>query len=307
MQRIMLLTLALGALGAPRLGAQDASGAALWRLAAATLPVPPALVTGAAAAFWNPAQGSGDSVRTRVALEAVQTPSAIAASGMLATVRVRAGALGEVGVVYGRVALSDLARTGDTPDPIGSEVPVYTYAIGATWARQLALGRGVTTIGATLAFHESRLDTDRANRWTMDVGATHRLANDRVRIAAATHFFSSLSTRSPAQDAYAGIEYRLWQGALWGDRGAVRARYGIAFGHGVAADHQVSVGGEFGSTTTITLDASVVREGGYESTAWRPVGGIGLRVGKYRVTLARDAGVNELGSAYRVGVEASFR
>jgi hypothetical protein len=286
--------------------AQEASGAALWRLAGTTLPVPPALATGPAAVLWNPAQRD-DSGRTHAALEAVQTPSAIGASGMLAAVRFRTGRLGDLGLVYGRVALSDLTRTGDTPDPVGSEVPVYTYAVGATWSRGVALGSGSTTVGATLAFHETRLDTERANRWTIDVGASHTFGDDRLRVAAATHFFSSLSTANPTQDAYAGVEYRLWGGPLWGDRAVLRARYGIAFAHAFSADHHLGLGGEFGKGAALALDAAVVREGGYGAPSWRPVGGIRLRVGKYRITLARDAGVNDLGSAYRVGVEARFR
>ncbi len=58
----------------------------------------------------------------------------------------------------------------------------------------------------------------------------------------------------------------------------------------------------------VSFDLMVAREGGYSSgVGWRPVAGLGLTVGKYRVTLARDTGVNEVGSAYRVGVEASFK
>lgn len=128
-----------------------------------------------------------------------------------------------------------------------------------------------------------------------------------VRVAAATHFFSALRASDPAQDAYAGVEVRLWRGPLWGDRATLRGRYGIVFGHGFPADHHLGLGGEFGTGGALALDASVVREGGYGAAGWRPVAGVRLRVGKYRVTLARDAGVNELGSAYRVGVEARFR
>lgn len=306
MQRIipLLVVWLLGrAAAAP---AQDASGAALWRLAATTLPLPHALATGPASAIWNPAQRP-DSARLQVAFEAVQTPSAIGASGLLAALRARAGAWGAVGVIYGRVGLSDLTRTIDSPDPAGSEVPVYTSALGVTWARGIDLGSGQTTLGATLAFHETRLDTERANRWTMDVGGTHVLGDDRLRVAAATHFFSSFRANAPAQDAYGAVEYRLWRGALWGDRAVLRARYGIAFGHGFAADHQVGIGGEFGAAGTLALDAAVVREGGYEVASWRPIGGVRLRVGKYRITFARDAGVNDLGSAYRVGVEAHIK
>ena len=86
----------------------------------------------------------------------------------------------------------------------------------------------------------------------------------------------------------------------------IRGRYGLAFGHGFTADHQLGVGAEL--ARKVSFDLMVAREGGYSSGAgWRPVAGLGLTIGKYRVTLARDAGVNDIGSAYRVGVEAGFK
>jgi hypothetical protein len=299
MQRIAALLVGLAALGAGRGTAQQAAGVALWRLAATTLPLPAALATGTTAAFWNPAQIE-DSARTQLGLEGVQTPAAIGASAVLAAVRVRAGSIGQVGVVYGRVGLSDLTRTGDSPDPIGSAIPVYASAAGVTWSRPV----GEMALGVTVAYHETRLDAVRATRWTFDVGASRDFTS-RLRVAAATHFFSSLSTSDAAQDMYAGVEYRLWQGPLWGDRAVVRGRYGIAFGHGFPADHQVGAGVELGRV--VALDAVVTREGGYGAAGWRPAAGIRLTIGKYRVTLARNAGVNELGSAYRVGVDARFQ
>lgn len=301
MQRIAVLLVGLAALGGADAAAQDAAGTALWRLAATTLPVPPALATGTAAVFWNPAQ-TEDSARTLVALEGIEAPAAIGASGVLAAVRVRARSLGYLGVVYGRVGLSDVTRTGDSPDPIGGAVPVYTHAFGATWARSF----GATALGATVGFHETRLDAVRATRWTVDVGVS-REVTPGLRLAAATHFFSSLSADDPAQDVYAGVEGRLWQGALWsgGERTVVRGRYGIAFGHGFTADHHAGLGFEVGRV--VALDAGVVREGSYGAEGWRPVAGVRLIIGKYGVTLARDAGVNGLGSAYRVGVDARFQ
>ena len=299
MQRIAVLLLGLAViLGRPSM-AQETTGTALWRLAATTLPLPPALATGTAAVFWNPAQVE-DSARTQLGLEGIQTPAAIGAAGVLAAVRIRAGSVGQIGLVYGRVGLNDLTRTGDSPDPIGSGVPVFTSALGATWSRPVA----GAALGATLAYHETRLDAVRATRWTLDVGASGDIAPG-LRVAAATHFFSSLSTSDPAQDVYAGVEYRLWQGPLWGDRAVVRGRYGLAFGHGFTADHQVGAGFELGRV--VALDIGVTREGSYGAPGWRPAAGVRVTIGKYRVTLARDAGVNELGSAYRVGVDARFR
>jgi hypothetical protein len=301
MQRIggLLVGLLVAAAG-PGVGQESAAGTALWRVAATTLAIPPALATGPGATFWNPAQ-AGDSARTQIAIEAVQTAAAIGASGMLAALRVRTRSLGDIGLVYGRVGLSDLTRTTDSPDPTGSDVPVYTFALGATWARMF----GATNVGATLAFHETRLDATHADRWTVDVGASRTVAGEWLRVAAATHFFSSISVSEPAQDIYAGIEARVWHGPLWGDRAVLHGRYGLAFGHGFAADHHLGLGAEFAGT--VGLDLAVVREGSYGEGGWRPVGGVRVTIGKYRITLARDAGVNELGSAYRVGAEARFR
>jgi len=302
MQRIVLLFVGLSTLAAARTNAQQATGTTLWRVAATTLTTPPALAVGAAAALWNPAQ-TEDSARVQLAFEAIQTPSSVDATGVIATARIPAGRLGQFGLIYGRVGLSGITQTTDSPDPTGSSVPVYTFAFGATWARKL----GGTNVGATLAFHETRLDVTRADRWTLDVGASRALRGDRFRIAAATHFFSSLKTNDPAQDVYAGVEARLWEGAVSarGDRAVIRGRYGISFAHGFSADHQFGIGAEL--SRIVAFDVLVAREGSYAGSGWRPAAGLRLAIGKYRITLARDAGLNDLGSAYRVGVEARFK
>lgn len=302
MQRIALLFVGLSTLAAARASAQQATGTTLWRVAATTLTTPPALALGAAAALWNPAQ-TEDSARVQLAFEAIQTPSSVDAAGVIATARIPAGKLGRIGLIYGRVGLSDITQTTDSPDPTGSTVPVYTFAFGANWARKI----GGTNVGATLAFHETRLDVARADRLTLDVGASRTLAGDRFRIAAATHFFSSLKTNDPAQDVYAGVEARLWEGAVSarGDRAVIRGRYGISFAHGFSADHQFGLGAEL--SRIVGFEVLVAREGSYAGGGWRPAAGLRLAIGKYRLTLARDAGLNELGSGYRVGVEARFK
>ena len=301
MQRIAALIVATIALVSSRGAGQQAAGTALWRVAATTLALPAALATGPAATFWNPAQ-TEDSARAQIGLEAIQTPAAVGASGMLAAVRIPARALGGgyIGLVYGRVGLSDLTRTTDSPDPDGT-VPFYTFALGATWARMF----GALNLGATVAFHETRLDASRADHWTFDVGASCNFMDERIRLALATHFLSELSANDPGQDVYAGVEAKLWEGPLWGGRAALRGRYGMAFAHGFDADHQLGLGGEL--ARIVALDIAVVREGGYSAGGWRPVAGVRVAIGKYRVTLARDAGVNDIGSAYRIGVDARFK
>lgn len=303
MQRIGPLLVGAFTLGAAAAPAQQATGTTLWRVASTTLPMPPALALGPAATLWNPAQ-TQDSARLQLAFEAIQTPSAVDATGLIGTIRFPAGRLGHLGLIYGRVGLSDVTQTTDSPDPSGATLPVYTFAVGANWSRVI----GSTSVGATLAFHETRLDLARADRWTLDVGASRAFGGDRLRVAAATHFFSSLKTNDPSQDVYAALEARIWQGQVSGrgDRATVRARYGISFAHGFEADHQFGLGVDV--SKTIAFDLMVAREGSYGSGAgWRPVAGVRLSIGKYRVTVARDAGLNDLGSAYRVGVEARIR
>ena len=107
MQRIGLLAVGLLLLAAARAPGQQATGTTLWRVAATTLPVPPALTLGPAAVMWNPAQ-TQDSARVQLALEAIQTPAAVDATGIIAAVRIPAGSIGQLGLLYGRVGLSDI-------------------------------------------------------------------------------------------------------------------------------------------------------------------------------------------------------
>src|SRR5438093_9228350 len=272
MQRICgtLLTLLPGLLAA-----QQSAGTELWRLAATTLPIPPALATGGAAAFWNPAQPAGPE-HGSVAFEAIETSPEVGAQGVLLTARARVTPIGGVGLVYGRMSIGDLVRTSLSPDPDPGGIPYYTQALGAHWGTVLA----GTALGATLAYHDTRLDVAGSNRWTIDVGA-RRTLGDVVTLAATTPGFSRLATGDPTQDLYGGVELRVWHGPLWGSRGAVRGRYGIAAAHGYSADHQFGAGFELGSL--FASDLVVAREGSYGQASWRAVAGMRVAVGRDRV------------------------
>src|SRR5437667_364301 len=216
MQRISLL---LAGFAPAALWAQRAAGTELWRVAAATLPLPPALGTGGAAAFWNPAQPAIPE-RASLALELIETAPTVGASGVLTTARVRVRPLGQVGFVYGRMGIGDLVRTSLSPDPDPGTIAYYTQTLGATWG--MALGRGGTALGATVAYQQTHLDAAQSNRWTLDVGA-RRTFSDAVTLATATHFFSRFATGDASQELYGGLEVRVWHGPLWGARGALAA------------------------------------------------------------------------------------
>src|SRR2546421_11031100 len=115
-QRIGRLLVGLLAVGGPPTTAQQAAGTTLWRVAATTLATPAALAVGPAAALCNPAQ-TEDGARLQLGVEAIQTPSAEDATGVIATVRVPSGPLGQVGVLFGRVGLSHISPTLHSPHP----------------------------------------------------------------------------------------------------------------------------------------------------------------------------------------------
>src|SRR5438552_1498329 len=111
MPRVPLL---LGVLAPAALLGQEGAGAELWRLAATTLAQPPALATGGAAGFWNPAlPATGE--RAAFGLEVVNTPSAVGASGVLLTARARVSPVGRRGL--GARSLRDYVDARLHPGP----------------------------------------------------------------------------------------------------------------------------------------------------------------------------------------------
>src|SRR2546428_8634701 len=219
MPRVPLL---LGVLAPAALLGQEGAGAELWRVAATTLAQPPALATGGAAGFWNPAQPvTGE--RAALGLEAVSTPATVGAAGVLFTARARLRPVGRVGIVYGRMSVSDLVPTSLSPDPDGGTIPFYTETVGASWSA----ARGASALGATRAYRTTKLDHEQANRWTLDVGVRYGVTG-ALTVALATRSFSRFAASDAAQDFSAGIDYRGWRGPLWrgGGAGTGRRRFG---------------------------------------------------------------------------------
>ena len=298
MPRVPLL---LGVLAPAALLGQEGAGAELWRVAATTLAQPPALATGGAADFWNPAQpGTGE--RAALGLEAVSTPATVGAAGVLFTARARLRPVGRVGIVYGRMSVSDLVPTSLSPDPDGGTIPFYTQIVGASWSA----ARGASALGATLAYRTTRLDYEHSNRWTLDVGVRYGVTG-ALTVALATRSFSRFAASDAAQDLSAGIDYCVWRGAPWrgGAAASVHGRYGITLTRGFTQDHQFGAGFALGDL--FATDLLLVREGSYSGARWRFVAGLGLVIGRYRLTLAENPGVAGVGASYRMGVEALFR
>ena len=278
--------------------AQEPGAAQLWDLAGSTLPVAQALATGGTSAVWNPAQPPPPG-RASLCLEMIQTPAAVGAEGLLFVARLRVRAAGELGIVYGTMKMSDLIRTELSPSLDSSSIPYYAQFIAASWTKT---HRG-TTLGATFGLQDITLDRAHRDGPMLDLGIAQMLPWG-FRVAVAGHVVATLAAGDPDHDIYGGIERRMWRGTPWRGSGPVSltARYGIAVGRGFGADHEFGAGVDVGNQ--FLADLHVARESGYGVPEWRGSAGIRIRIGRYRVNYARDTGVSEIGSAYRIGLEA---
>src|SRR5438045_9685825 len=98
MQRILLL---LVGFAPAALWGQQGAGAELWRVAATTLPLPPALSTSGAAAFWNHAQPAIPA-RASLAFEVIEKASTVGGSGVSEAACMRVWPVRRRGAVDGR-------------------------------------------------------------------------------------------------------------------------------------------------------------------------------------------------------------
>ena len=236
-----------------------------------------------------------------MSLDLVQTPTAVGANGTLFVGRIRVRPVGELGLVYCEMAVADLLRTTVSPEPDGGSVPYFAHLAGANWT----ITHAGTTFGATIGLEDARLDMVHEDRATVDIGLAQLLPAG-VRIAAAGHLMSRFRAEAD-HDLYAGVEWRLWRGTAWNGSGpgSFVLRSGIAAGRGVSADYQKGLGLELAGQ--FAADLQLTRQGGYATGGWSGSVGVQVRIGRYGVRYARDTGLSDLGSAYRVGLEAQVK
>jgi hypothetical protein len=282
--------------------AQAPPGAALWRVAGQTLAQPPALADGALAVFWNPARGEAAVGMVTVALEAVHGAEATGVSGVIAGVQVRAGPAGHAGLLVGRMSVNDLVRTSSSPAPEPGEIPFYASVVGVSASVTPVAGK--VRLGLSALAHRSVLDLVTENTWTLDGGVWVEPIPG-LSFAASTHFLSRALQSHPQQDVFVAAAWRAWQGPLWGAPAALTLRAGLAGAHGGGVDQLAGFGLAVGDH--LGVDALLVREDRYGNTAVRGVLGLRISTGHYRVTLARDNGMNEIGAAFRFGLEATLK
>ncbi len=296
------LLLLLCCVARPEAGrAQAAITSDLWRLAAGTLVIPAALAVDGSAALWTPAvvlPAAGPALR--VGIEAIHSPSDIGVNGGLATLGFRAGGLGTVSVVYGRLGVDGLVRTETSPEAIGGDIAVYSEVLSAGFARELGAG---FTAGLAARALSGRLDVLSHSEIGLDLGL--RYALQRFSVGVSTRFFDPALREQESAAAYsAAISYRTAQGQAWGTTDDLRFWYGVGWAPGEGMQHLVTVGLNVGEVMEVDVGAAREETAGFE--VWRSRLGISLDVGRYRVYLGRDGGVNGFGATYRFGLSAAL-
>lgn len=278
--------------------AQAPDWAVLWRVAASTLPAPAALAGGPTAVFWNPA-AVHDLPGLAAGLEVLHTPDVVSLSGVLAAVTYRVGDRLSLGAIGGRLGVSDLVRTSTSPVVEGTEIQAYAQFLGGV------VGGGGDRFagGAVVLLHDARLDQRNERGATIDLGVRGR-PTDALTLAAATHLATLPLEARPTTEYTLGAEYRVGSPRLWGLPGRVLARYGVSFHADGPVEHHVSGGLAVGDR--LRVDLGLRQEAGYGNSAWRPVLGLTFRAGRYVVGVARSSGMNDVGAAYRIGLNAGF-
>jgi hypothetical protein len=285
--------------GAADAHAQAAIASDLWRVAAGTLVVPAALARDGSAALWTPAAVLPSGTGMAVAIEAVHAPSEVGIGGGIATLQVRAGRVGTLSLIYGRLGIDGLVRTETSPESIGGDIAAYAEVLSLGLAGRLATG---LVAGVAVRELSGRLDVDSRAQMGVDVGVRYT-DPDRVTLAFSTRFFDPTLRGAESAAIYnAAASYRTAGGPLWGTTGALIFRYGMTWVHGEGVQYLLSTGLDLGGV--VALDAGAAREATAGSTVWRGRLGVALDVGRYRVYLNRDGGVNDFGATYRFGLMA---
>src|SRR2546423_865969 len=132
MQRISLL---LAGFAPAALWAQRAAGTELWRVAATTLPLPPALGTGGAAAFWDPAQPAIPE-RASLALEVIETAPTVGASGGRTTGRGPGGWCGAGTASPRRTASRRIINSGQASSSAPNSAAISWWRVRAATRRR---------------------------------------------------------------------------------------------------------------------------------------------------------------------------
>jgi hypothetical protein len=235
----------------------------------------------------------------RVGIEAVHSPSEIGVNGGIATLSLRAGKVGTLNFVYARLGVDGLVRTETSPEAIGGDIAVYSEVLSLGLARSLGAG---LTAGVAARALTGRLDISKRSQLGLDLGVRYTDSSG-ISFGVSTRFFDpSLRTAESASSYSAAASWHSEERPIWGTTVSLAFWYGAGWSHGERMQHQLSAGLALGGVAEV--DLGTAREETAGVPVWRSRLGVSLDVGRYRIYLGRDGGVNTFGATYRFGLAA---
>ncbi len=196
--------------------------------------------------------------------------------------------------------VGDLVRTTTSPSSELGSIPVYEQLLGVS----LGIGGPTFQVGGHVRLHDARFDTIDDDGVTVDFGLRWA-PSSRLLLTAASQFFPFDVVSQDATEYYAGVEYGAASLPAPADtRAEVLGRYALTVRQTGDVEHGFGVGIDVAGH--VRIDASLTRESAFDHTAWRPGVGLGLTIGRYTVVVTRSEGLNDVGAAYRLGLDISI-
>lgn len=249
-------------------------------------PQPEAVLTGAGAAFWNPGGlAAGVGTLQEVWVTHMVGPSAtgiqgVAAAGVMDLPLGFRGALG-----YWHLGIRDIPRTTTSPNREPGGIHVAEDIALLALAHDLRAGSG---LGVGLRLQQGSVGRDTKTFVEGEIGVHHR---SRLPLTPRV----GLTLQGVGRDlrTLAGIELSL--PALAASRLPLRAGYGIQAGRGSEPlEHRVSLRASWMEQVHAGIGLSYLGEGG----GWTPMVGLGADLGRYSLSVLREALANGFGAAH---------
>ena len=267
----------------------------LLELPVRTGAMPEALVTGASAAFWNPASAASLSGEGEVIVLDVNGPDATGLAGFAGAGALRLDPRTVLALGYRHVAIEEMERTSTSPMPDPGGLDVVEDVFGLVAARSLndALAVG---IGAEYTRPSADLDTDA--KLVIGVGARLRLRHrwGPTLAAAVQAEEDEPGWRVAAELAPERLRLGDWSAAFaYGLSGGPRLR---------GPEHRIAARVAWRERVTLSAGFAAAADDG--GTALTPLGGILVNINRYAIGVVREHLAHGFGAVHSLRFGVGF-
>jgi hypothetical protein len=256
-----------------------------------------AVVTGAPAAFWNPAGIARLGGRAEASVVDVRGPESIGIGAFALAAAIRLDARTSIGFGFQHTGTEDIQRTGTNPLP---EPGLGDFNVGEDLFALVAARRLVDAVAVGVTARYVRTSEIVRDRSIIEYGAG-------LDVRPALPLLPVLAGGARAEDDgtawFAGLELTPWTAPM--RRWSVRTSWGLSEGprqHGMS--HRIAAAG--GWTDRVSVSAGVQGEPGADGMTWQPAGGLVIRISRYQLGILREELPNGFGAFHSFHFGVSF-